>query len=59
MNYFPEKNNRGDEPSPRKKSFDFNSYKKNTINSIHDVEHFLNNFHHYFKYFKLYKIMKK
>ncbi len=59
MNYFPEKNNRGDEQPPRKKSFDFNSYKKNTINSIHDVEHFLNNFHHYFKYFKLYKIMKK
>ncbi len=51
-------NNRGEQSSPPKK-FDFNSYKKNTINSINDVEHFLNNFHHYFKYFKLYKIMKK
>lgn len=51
-------NNRGKKESP-KKSFDFNLYKKNTITSINDVEHFLNNFHHYFKYLKLYKIMKK
>lgn len=62
MNEFLDKaiqNNRGEQASPPKKKFDFNSYKKNTINSINDVEHFLNNFHHYFKYFKLYKIMKK
>ncbi len=52
-------NNRGEKNSPQKKSFDFNCYKKNTINSLYDVEYFLNNFQHYFKYFKLYKIMKK
>jgi len=51
------KNNRGDKKSPPKKSF--NLYKKNTINSLHDVESFLNNFHHYFKYLKIYKIIKK
>lgn len=52
-------NNRGEKKSPPKKSFDFKLCKKNTINSINDVEHFLNNFQHYFKYFKLYKIMRK
>ncbi len=52
-------NNRGEKNSPHKKSFDFNLYKKNTINSIHDVEYFLNNFNHYLKYLKLYKIIKK
>lgn len=52
-------NNRGKKESPHKKSFDFNLYRKNTITSINDVEHFLNNFHHYFKYLKLYKIIKK
>ena len=45
--------------NPHKKSFDFKLCKKNTLNSLYDVEHFLNNFHHYFKYFKIYKIMKK
>ena len=50
-------NNRGEKNPPPKKRF--NVYKKNTINSLYDVEHFLNNFHHYFKYFKLYKIFKK
>lgn len=52
-------NNRGEKNPPQKKSFNFNLYKKNTINSLNDVEHFLNNFRHYSKYFKLYKIMKK
>ena len=50
--------NRGEKKSPHKKSFDFKSCKKNTINSLHDVEKFLNNFQYYFKYFKLYKILK-
>lgn len=50
-------NNRGEKNSPPKKSF--NTYKKNTINSLYDVEHFLNNFQHNLKYFKLFKIMKK
>lgn len=57
--YENNQNNRGEKKSPPKKSFNFNLCKKNTINSINDVEHFLNNFRHYFKYFKLYKIMKK
>ena len=39
-------NNRGEKKSPQKKSFDFNLYKKNTINSLNDVEHILN----YLKY---------
>ncbi len=52
-------NNRGEKNPPPKKSFDFNLYKKNTIHSLNDVEHFLNNFHHYSKYFKLFKILKK
>lgn len=50
--------NRGDKKPPHKKSFNFKSCKKNTINSLNDVEKFLNNFHHYFKFFKLYKIFK-
>jgi len=54
-----DKNNRGEKNHPHKKSFDFNLYKKNTINSLNDVEHFLNNFQHNFKYLKLFKIMKK
>lgn len=53
------KNNRGEIKSPQKKSLNFNICKNNTINSINDVECFLNNFHHYFKYFKLYKIINK
>ena len=57
--YYLNENNRGEKNPPHKKSFNFNLYKKNTINSLNDVEHFLNNFNHYFKYFKLYKIMKK
>ncbi len=48
---------RGEKNNSQKKSF--NLYKKNTINSLHDVEYFLNNFQYYFKYFKLYKIFKK
>lgn len=49
-------NNRGEKNPPPKK---FNLYKNNTINSLNDVEHFLNNFQHYSKYFKLFKILKK
>ena len=51
-------NNRGEKKSPPKKSFDFKLYKKNTMNSLKDVEHFLNNFQHYFKYYKLFKFFK-
>lgn len=57
MKYFPQNNRREKNPPP-KKSFNFKKCKNNTIKSLYDVEHFLNNFHHYFKYFKLYKILR-
>lgn len=53
-----ENNNRGNKNVPHKNNFNFKCCKDNTIKSLHDVEHFLNNFQHYFKYFKLYKILK-
>ncbi len=52
-------NNRGEKFSPQKKSFNFKLYKKNTINSLNDVEYFLNNFNTYFKYYKFLKFFKK
>ena len=42
-----------------KKKLDFNLYKKNTINSLNNVEYFLNNFNNFFRYLKLYKLIKK
>lgn len=51
-------NNRGGKNPPPKKHFDFKCCKDNTITSLNEVEHFLNNFQHYFKYFKLYKLLK-
>lgn len=54
-----EKENRGENNLNKKKHINFNLYKKNTINSLNNVEYFLNNFNHFFKYFKLYKILKK
>lgn len=53
-----EQNNRGEIKSPQKKSFDFKLYKKNTINSLNEIECFLNNFQQAFKYIKLYKLLK-
>lgn len=32
--------------------------KDNTVKSLYEVEHFLNNFNNIFKYIKLYKILK-
>ena len=55
---FKEEENRCDKKSPSKKKFNFDLYKKNTINSIYDVEYFLNNFNHILKSIKLYKIIK-
>ena len=55
---FKEEENRYDKKSPSKKKFNFDLYKKNTINSIYDVEYFLNNFNHILKSIKLYKIIK-
>ncbi len=52
------KHNQNVENYPLKKKIDFKCYPKNTIKSLIEVEHFLNNFHYYFKYFKLYKLLK-
>ena len=65
-NHMPEKRNifengkRGGEktPPPKKKKLNFKTCKKNTINSLHEVEHFLRDFKHFSKYIKLYKILK-
>ena len=58
--YYFEKNpeNRGDKKSPQKKSFDFKLYKKNTINSLNDVEYFLNNFKKFKHLIKIYKLFR-
>lgn len=43
---------------PPKKKFDFKVYKKNTINSLNEVECFLSNFKKFSRYVRLYKIFK-
>ena len=63
---FPPKNNnskhenRVEEKSPplKKKKLDFKTCKKNTMNSLNEVECFLRNFKHFSRYIKLYKILK-
>lgn len=57
-NYENEK--RGDKKpcNPKKKKLNFKTCKKNTINSLNEVEHFLRNFHEISNYIKLYKILK-
>ena len=48
-------------PSPKKKKkikFDFKKAKKNTLHSLYEVEHFLNNLKHFGKYVKLYNLLK-
>lgn len=68
-NQMPEKRNNfenekrgGEKPSPprppKKKKLNFKTCKKNTINSLHEVEHFLRDFKHFSRYIKLYKILK-
>lgn len=47
----------GPKPPPKKKKLNFKTCKKNTINSLHEVEHFLRNFNQFSKYIKLYKIL--
>ena len=61
----PKKNNfenekRGEEkaPPPKKKKLDFKTCKKNTMNSLNEVEHFLRDFKHFSRYIKLYKILR-
>lgn len=55
----PENANRGEHNPPHKKNKpDFKAMKKNTINSLNEVECFLNNFGSFVKYIKLYKLLK-
>lgn len=42
----------------KKKKFDFNQKRKNTIRSLSEVENFLRDFKKISKYIQLYKIMK-
>lgn len=60
MSQLHEQQNRGEKkPSPpKKKKLSFKSCKKNTVKSLHEVEHFLRNFNHFVKYVKLYNILK-
>lgn len=58
-NYFENnQENRADQKSPQKKSFDFKKYKKNTIESLNDVEYFLNNFKKFRHFIRITKILK-
>ena len=50
--------NRGNKKSPLKKKLCFKDVKNNTINSLNEVEYFLNNFNKFTKFFKLYKLLK-
>jgi len=40
---------------PKKKNLNFKTCKKNTINSLNEVEHFLNDFQGFWDYIRLYK----
>lgn len=50
--------NRGEENPPPKKKFDFKKYQKNTIQSLNEIEYFLNNIRNISKFVRLYKILK-
>ncbi len=54
-NYYKENHS---DKNKKKKKFDFNKKKENTIKSLNDVELFLRNFKNISKYIKLYKIIK-
>lgn len=45
-------------PPPPKKKLNFKNCKKNTLNSLNEVEHFLRNFKKCSNYIKLYKILR-
>lgn len=61
-NYFENEKRGGEKPPPpkppKKKKLNFKTCKKNTINSLHEVEHFLRDFKHFSRYIKLYKILR-
>lgn len=50
--------NRGEKKPPKKKAFDLKSYKKNTINSLNEIECFLNNLKNVSKIIHIKKILK-
>lgn len=52
-------NNHNKPATKNKKKLCFNSLKKDTCNSLNDVEHFLCNFNSFVKYIKLYNLFKK
>lgn len=54
-----ENTNRGDNKPPHKKHSNFSNCTKNTINSLNEVEYFLNNFKNLKRYIHLYKFFKK
>ena len=45
-------------PDDNKKKVDFKKLKSNTINSLNEVEYFLNDLKKFRNYLKLYKILK-
>ena len=57
-NFVNEKRGEKKSSPPKKKKLNFNTCKKNTINSLNQVEHFLRNFNGFVRYIKLYKILK-
>ena len=42
----------------KKNIFNFKDFKKNTCNSLFEVEYFLNNFNSFLQYLKLFKFFK-
>ena len=57
-NLINNENNRGEKKTPPKKSFNLKSCKKNTINSLNEVECFLGNLKNISKKIKIKKILK-
>lgn len=60
MNNLIFNNNRGESMPPKTKNnkIDIKKFKKNTFNSLNEVEHFLRDFNRFKNYIKLYKILK-
>ena len=56
--FFDIYNKRGDKKSPPKKTFNFKTYKKNTLKSLNDVEYFLNNYKKFKQFIRVYKLFK-
>lgn len=56
--FFDIYNKRGDKKSPPKKTFNFKTYKKNTLKSLNDVEYFLNNYKKFKQFIRIYKLFK-